>query len=277
MATEDIIYKWIKGLISLALVLCVHNGFAQDKIRPYKSDVGSVHQFGFIGSFNNTANPNFSEIDQRKTFHDYGIGVIYNLHDYITKQFTFEVISSVTLSTGNSLKNRNESERSQKITIPIDCRICLGPSEDFQVYVGTGIQWNAFELSFGESNDLINNQHAKSIHQLAGNTAVGLNVLGPQKYMIHFNAGIKLHYAIASNNSKTNETEIVDITKDRSCVILNSGVTIDLDKRKNACLMINYEHPIGNPVSRYKMEESGFFDKTQGFSLSLLFHIGGTR
>lgn len=277
MGIQSVIYKWIKGLILLTLVFCIHKTFAQNRTKPYKSDVGTVHQFGFIGSFNNIANLNFSESNQSKRFRDYGIGVIYNLHDYVTKQFTFEILSSLSLSTSNSLMNGKESGRKQKITMPLDCRICIGPSEDFQVYVGTGIQWNTFETIVGESDVLLNTKQTKTIHQLCGNTAFGGNILGPQKYMIHFNAGIKLHYAIANNNSTKIETDIVDMTKDRNCVILNGGITIDLDKRKNTCLMLNYEHPIGTSVSRYKIEEIDFFDKTQFISLGLVFHIGGTR
>ena len=114
----------------------------------------------------------------------------------------------------------------------------------------------------------------KAIHQLSGNAVAGVSILGPQKYWLHFNVGMKFHYSIAGSTPQKGNYGI-DMSKDRGCVSLTSGVTIDLDKRKRASLMLNYEKLLGGGI--YGEDTGGFFDNTQTFSSALVFHIGGTR
>ena len=269
-------YKQGLAIVATAMLLLYPlYGFSAEKEKPYKGYTGTVHQFGFIGGLYYTANPNFSAVDQTQTFHDYGLGATYTMHDYVTRQFTFDLISSITLVTAKSLEIKGVDDHKQKFIWPVDCRFYLGPSEDFQAYIGTGLQWNMFNKTIGDYDLISGRAPSKTIHQLSGNTAVGLNFFGPQNYMFHLNMGAKLHYLISDNDDSVTEANVVDLAKDRSCIILNGGITIDIDKKKNACLMLNYEYPLGTPKAQGC--EDGFFNNTQTISLGLMFHIGGTR
>lgn len=270
MATRYVIFL-IVTLFHTSVIL------AGDKIKPYKRYTGTVHQFGFVGGIYNTANPNFSVEDQNQTFHDYGLGASYTLHDYVTRQFTFDLTTSVTVITAKSLNVEGIDDSRQKIVWPVEGRFYLGPSEDFQAYIGTGLQWNMLEKTMGEYDIITGTAPSKTIHQLSGNTTMGLNFFGPQNYMFHLNIGAKFHFPISDNDNTETDGSLVDLTKDRSCIILNGGVTIDIDRKKNACVMLNYEYPLGSPKSRYQGGSGSFWKRTQTISLGMMFHIGGTR
>lgn len=263
---------WLAGVTVMLLTLHL-DGSAAEREKPYKGYTGTVHQFGFVGGLYNTANPNQLTEEWTQTFHDYGLGAVYTMHDYVTRQFTVDLISSVTLITAKSLGNAG-SHNSQKMVWPIEGRCYLGPSEDFQAYIGTGLQWNMLEKTIGDYDLIAGSAPSKTIHQLNGNTAVGLSFFGPQNYMFHLNVGAKFHYTITDNNPPATDRTLVDLSKDRSCIILNGGITIDIDKRKNACVMLNYEYPLGTPSSPHC---SGFFHRTQTIALGLMFYIGGSR
>ena len=267
---------WTKVAIFVLLMLPVCS-LAAEKGKPYIGYTGTVHQFGFIGGIYNIYNPNYSAEDQTQTYHDYGLGASYTMHDYVTKQFTFDLMTSVTVITAKSLEVEGVDDSRQKIIWPVDCRFYLGPSEDFQAYIGTGLQWNMFEKTIGDYDIISGEVPSKAIHQLSGNTAIGLNFFGPQNYMFHLNVGAKFHYTITDNDRTSPVAKHIDLSKDRTCIILNGGITIDIDKRKNACLMLNYEHPLGTPKSKYDGANNNFFKRTQTISLGLMFHIGGTR
>ena len=269
-------YDRVKVAIFVLLMLPVCC-LAAEKEKPYKGYTGTVHQFGFIGGIYNTSNPNYSAEDQTQTFHDYGLGASYTMHDYVTRQFTFDFMTSVTVITAKSLEVKGVDDSKQKIIWPVDCRFYLGPSEDFQAYIGTGLQWNMFEKTIGDYDIISGEAPSKTIHQMSGNTAIGLNFFGPQNYMFHLNIGAKFHYPITDNDNTASDGSMIDLSKDRSCVILNGGITIDIDRKKNACLMLNYEYPLGTPKSRYDGASNSFFKRTQTISLGLMFHIGGTR
>lgn len=264
------------GAAIILMSLCPSISIAGERVQPYKGYTGTVHQFGFIGGMYILSNPNYSEKDPTRTFHDWGLGVVYNLHDYVTRQFTYEVLSSVTIVTAKSLELRGYDDNKKKIIWPVDCRCYLGPSEDFQAFLGLGLQWNYFEKNVGAYSLTTGTIPTKTIHQFCGNTAIGLNFLGPQKYMFHFNVGAKFHFPIANNDNTVPDGNEIDLSKDRGCVVLNGGITFDIDRRKNACIMLNYEYPLGTPKSN-NGNCGGFFSNTQTISLGVVFHIGGTR
>lgn len=268
----------LRGALCVFLTLfCSLAMIAGDKVKPYKGYTGTVHQFGFVGGIYNTANPNYSADDQTQTYHDYGLGASYTMHDYVTRQFTFDLTTSVTVITAKSLEVEGIDDSRQKIVWSVEGRFYLGPSEDFQAYIGTGLQWNMLEKTTGEYDIISGDIPSKTIHQLSGNTSAGLNFFGPQNYMFHLNIGAKFHYCITDNDNTETESSLVDLAKDRSCIILNGGITIDIDRKKNACLMLNYEYPLGTPKSKYDGASNSFFKRTQTISFGLLFHIGGTR
>ena len=96
---------------------------AAEREKPYKGYTGTVHQFGFIGGMYSTANPNFAGADgETQVFRDWGQGATYTMHDYVTRQFTFDVITSVTVITAKYLEDNGSSSR-QKIVWPVDCRV----------------------------------------------------------------------------------------------------------------------------------------------------------
>lgn len=261
----------IIGIVCMTMPL---DSVAQERVVPYKGYTGTVHHFGLIAGAFNTQNPNYATYGGKRTFHDYGIGVLYDLHDYVTSQFTLELISSLNLITADYLETAETNHDKQKLVLPVDCRAYIGPSEDFQVYIGCGLQWNILSNSKYMNNSDILFHDTKAIHQLSGNAVAGVSILGPQKYWLHFNVGMKFHYSIAGSTPQKGNYGI-DMSKDRGCVSLTSGVTIDLDKRKRASLMLNYEKLLGGGI--YGEDTGGFFDNTQTFSSALVFHIGGTR
>lgn len=271
------IHLWVEIFTTLLLVWCPSLVFSSEKEKPYKGYTGTVHQFGFIGGLYNTYNPNYSETNSPNTFHDYGLGAVYNLHDYITRQFAFELVTSINVVTAKTIRTKNNDTQKQKIIWPVDCRFYLGPSEDIQAYIGTGLQWGIFEKATGEYNIITGMVPHKTIHQLGGNTSIGLNIFGPQNYMFHLTIGAKLHFPITDNDNVPTNGPLIDLSKDRGCIILNGGVTVDLDRKKRACIMLNYEYPLGSPKSRYSKADNSFFKRTQTISLGVMFHIGGTR
>lgn len=259
----------------VCLLLCSMGAHAQKKQAPYKGYTGTVHQFGFIGGLYLTENPNMSETDTKQTYNDFGIGAVYTLHDYVTRQFAFDVITSITMVTAKYLESKDYDDNKKKFIWPVDCRFYVGPSEDFQAYIGLGIQWNMLQKTIGTYSLTTGRADNKTIHQLSGNTAIGFNFFGPQKYMFHLNIGAKFHFPITDNDHTTVDTSLIDLSKDRGCVVLNGGITLDIDRRKNACVMLNYEYPLG--TLKAKRGSGGFFCRTQTISLGLMFHIGGTR
>lgn len=257
---------------------CCHCGAQADSthVAPYKGYTGTVHQFGFIGGFYNTNNPNYSETDDRRAFRDWGVGIAYTLHDYVTRQFTFDVISSITMITAKYLETPGHDDNKKKIIWPVDLRFALGPSEDFQAYASIGLQWGIMEKNTGTYSLRTGMADNKTIHQMSGNAAFGLSILGPQKYMVHINLGAKFHFPIADNDNSETESNLADISKDRGCIVLNGGITVDLDRRKFACLMLNYEYPLGTPSQTYGSKQR-FFHNTQTIAIGVIFHVGGTR
>lgn len=262
-------------LCVIVALFCSSIVMAGDEQKPYQGYTGTVHQFGFVGGIYNTSNPNYSADNPIEVFHDFGLGATYIMHDYVTRQFAFDFLTSISVVTAKSQCVNGEEK--QKVIWPVDFRFSLGPSEDFQAYVGTGIQWNMVEKTVGEYDIHSGKVPSKSINQLSGNTTVGLNFFGPQNYMFHLNIGLKFHYPITDNDNSNGGDGLVDLTKDHSCIILNGGITIDLDKKKNACLMLNYEYPLDSSVSRYANSNGNFWKKTQSISLGVMFYIGGTR
>ncbi|MBO4907530.1 MAG: hypothetical protein J5486_10975 [Bacteroidaceae bacterium] len=225
---------------------------------PYNGYTGTVHQFGFVAARAYVGKPSlFSSGDTQanasnsdngsNTFKDIGLGCVYDFHYYVSKQFNYEIISSLMLSTASYYSEDTSDEL--KMTLPVDIRLGVGPSEDFNLCLGSGLQWAML---------------GHDIHQLAANIFAGISLLGPQRHLIHFNTGTRLHLPIAHSNKHYTSPNTVDMTRDKECVVLAGGVTIDLDKHKTALLMLNYEKPLATP-------------HTQMFSLALLFHIGGSR
>lgn len=262
----------LAALLSFSIP-CASRNKEMEKVEPYKGYTGSVHQFGFMGGAYYTANPNYTYVGATRTYRDYGLGAAYTLHDYVTRQFTFDLISSIMLTTSKALEVKGVDESKQKMILPVDCRFYLGPSEDFQVYVGTGVQWTMQNKTTGDYDIIAGSAPSKTIHQLSGNAVVGLNFFGPQKYMAHLTVGAKFHYSIADNDDGSPTDGNTDLSKDRDGVILTGGLTIDVDRRKRACVMLGYEYPLGSA----KPDGGGFFARTQTISVGLMFHIGGTR
>ncbi len=253
------------AIASVLLSTALSSAQEQQKQSPYHGFTGTVHQFGFVGTTSRTSNPNPPVEGSRRAYTDFGLGAVYNLHDYVTPQFAVELITNISVASVKYLPAKESGSDRLKFVFPVDVRACLGPSEDFQTYVGGGLQWSAL---------------GESIHQFSGNAAAGFNILGPQRYMVHFNIGAKFHFPIAGNEQGfTEPSQIVDMTRDKACVVLSGNVTVDLDRRKRALVMLGYEYPLGNPKSTYAdgTVDNRFFSQTQMLALSLLFHLGGTR
>lgn len=270
------IQRHVLMILAAAMLLIPLYGLSAENEKPYKGYTGSVHQVGFIGGVFNTLNPNYSATQSPKNFRDLGLGATYTLHDYVTRQFTFDFMTSVTVITAKYLDISDFNDNhSQKIIWPMDCRFLLGPSEDFQAYICTGLQWCLFEKSIGDYDILTCKPPRKAVHQLSGNTGIGMNFFGPQNYMFHLNVGVKLHYPICQTDSHASYNGVTDMTLDRGCAMTTCGITVDIDRKKKACVMLNCEYPLEKLESQYG--KLSFFNRFHTISLGIIFHIGGSR
>ncbi len=246
----------------------------------YRGFTGTVHQAGAVAAMNITSVPN---TEGQQTFRDLGVGAVYDLHYYATKQIALEAITSFMYTPARYLRTavpQGNKANPWKTILPIDGRVYLGPSEDFQMYIGAGLQWNMLVMP----NDSQPSTR-RTTHQLSGNSVVGLTFLGPQRYMVHFTLGAKFHFPIINNSAfKANDSQLSDLTttdlsRDRDCVTIGGGITFDLDRHKRMAAMINYEYPLGTlpPLNDDGSHDHRLAHQTQTISLGIVYHIGGTR
>ena len=295
-----------------ALLLCALPVSAQDPpadndlpTHPYHGYTGTVHQVGAVGALNLTAMPN-AQAGEHHTQSDLGIGAVYDFRNYVTRQLAYEFVASLMYSRASYLSLPGSDLSPYKFVLPVDGRFYAGPSEDFQMFVGAGLQWSALNLGGGgrpprpggpEGPGMAGTNgtaetagtngtatpvqpRSNSTHQFSGNGIVGFNILGPQKHMIHFCMATKFHFPISGDALfPSDDKSVVDLSADRGCVVLMGGITLDLDRYKRASAMLNYEYPLGthHPTRDDGSTDYRLLHQTQTISLGVVFHIGGTR
>ena len=269
-------------LISVAISMRPHVLFAQEnKESPYARLTGTVHQMGFMSGIMLIDNPNKGIESTKNTYTDLCLGAVYCYRNYLTPQVNVEATVSTSFQTAKYLDDYVVSGHGMKIVTPADFRLCVGPNEDFMVYIGCGLQWNVVSRSANYDEEYSSNIYSNNtIHQLAGNTVAGIMLLGPSRHRIHASIGCKCHFPLSNSSidSKCVELNIVDMARERSCVTLTGNVSYDLDKRKKSTLMFNYELPLGhNGQVDTAGSTNGILTKTQMISLALMFYMGGSR
>ena len=233
---------------------------------------------GFAGLFI-TSNPDMSAYNTKKSYLDYGGGMVYDYRYEQSENMAFEVIASGMLASCNT-SHTEEGESKMKVTFPLEGRFYIGFSQ-LKLYFGAGLQYN-FIWSLKDTNEYDgyygynydSEESGTGAHQLSGNGSVGFCILGLQS-RFHFLIGTKFHFPIINNAEGTEYSNgsKIDFSKDKTNIIATAGVTCELVKRKSL-LMLNYDYPLGNSAQT-SVETNGsrsFFEQhSQSFTLNLMF------
>lgn len=264
---------------ALALVYC-NVAFSQTlKHIPYEHAVGTVHQFGFIGGLSVMRNPNIQNEVSKRSYIDYSMGAVYNYRNYLTKQLSIESTVSITMQTAKALREVGAEKRNQKMILPVDVRISVGPSEDITLFLGTGLQWSVVTRNISEMDDIsLGKLQSETAHQMSGNSTAGFSFLGPSKYSVHLSVGLKFHYPVQNCKPRVfcSKRGDIDVSCDKSSMSWTGSLTYDLDKKKRAVVMLNYELPLEKELCS-SLVDNDFRNKTQMLSLGLMFYLGGSR
>lgn len=217
-----------------------------------------IHQCGFsaVGSY--TANPNASEYEGRKDgYYDRGLGFIHDWRHIFSPLCSIEAVSSISFSSAEILRTEDRSP-AMKLILPVEGRCYFAMNDDVQMYLGVGAQWNAYSNS------------QQTAHQLGVNQSFGFCFFGPQKNRVHINVGNKIHQPVLNASfAELMPGQNIDISRDRTCMILNGGISFDLTRKKESVLLLNYEYPLGTRVTY----PTHFPSSCQMLSIAILFTL----
>lgn len=235
----------------------------------------SCNMLGFVGGIFLTSNPDMSGYDTKKSYTDFGGGMVYDYRKEFTENSAFEFLMSGMLASCKTSRTE-EGEDKLKVTFPAELRFYLGTSY-LKLYVGAGLQYN-FIWSLKSTN---NNHYGSSnldsdtgAHQLSGNGSVGLCILGLSS-RIHFLVGTKFHFPIINNAEgvEYSNGSKIDFSKDKTSIAATAGFSVDVVRRK--CVwMTNFDYPLGNSMQTTVStgDKRNFFErKSMSLTTSLLF------
>lgn len=235
----------------------------------------SCNMLGFVGGVFLTSNPDMSGYDTRKSYTDYGGGMVYDYRKEYTKNSAFEFLMSGMLASCKTSRTE-EGEDKLKVTFPAEFRFYLGTSY-LKLYVGAGLQYNFIWSLKSTSKDYYRSSNLDSdtgAHQLSGNGSVGLCILGLSS-RVHFLVGTKFHFPIINNAEgvEYSNGSRIDFSKDKTSIAATVGVSYDVVKRK--CVwMTNFDYPLGNSMQTSVSTEDkrNFFErKSMSLTTILLF------
>lgn len=274
------VLKLKRAIVEALALACCNAAFSQaPEHTPYEHAVGTVHQLGFVGGLSVMQNPNIRDGGCKRSYTDYSMGAVYNFQNYITKQLSIESTVSITMQTAKSLTEIGAKKKNQKMILPADVRISVGPCEDMTLFLGAGLQWNIVSRDISEVDETSpEKSESETVHQLSGNSTAGISFLGPSKYRIHFSAGLKFHFPISNSKVRdvcSKEGE-VDVSCDKSSMSWTGSITYDLDKKKSAVIILSYELPLERE-QRNTLMDCNLLHRTQMASVGLMFYLGGSR
>lgn len=255
------------------------------------------NMLGFVGGLFLTSNPDMSGYDTKKNYIDGGGGLVYDYRNDVNENYTFEVLTSLMLSSC-STSQTEEGQSKMKFILPLDLRWYVGTA-DFKFFLGAGLQYN-FIYSFkkvetgGYYYDYWGNYYSDSgydyeedtgAHQLSGNGAIGFSIFG-MRSPVHILLGTKFHFPIINNAEGVEYSNDgrFDFSKDKTSITANFGISFSLggkDKTtgmyESPMLMINYDYPLGSTKEtsvEYADKRNFFETHSQSLTMSLLFSLG---
>lgn len=256
----------------------------------YKSYPLKSNMFGVMGGVFLTSNPDMSGYDVKKSYVDGGGGFVYDYRNDVTENYTFEIISSLMLSSCSTSKTE-DGEDKLKVIFPLEGRWYLG-NKDFKIFIGAGLQYNFIwslksveteghydsyydpyygyywdEYHQGESDvDM-----GTGAHQLSGNGSIGFSILG-MDFPVHFLLGAKFHFPIINNAEgvEYSKSGRIDFSKDKTCVTATGGVSFNLGEK--CVMMLNYDYPLGG--NKQTEVDGNFFEMhSQSITMSLMWRL----
>jgi len=257
-----------------------------------------AHMFGIVGGVFLTSNPDMSGYDTKKNYVDGGGGFVYDYRNDVSKNYTFEVLTSLMATSCNTSRTE-EGQSKMKFILPIEMRWYVGTA-DFKFFIGAGLQYN-FIYSFKETEkdgysydyyDYWGNYYQYNYggggyeyeehtgaHQLSGNGSIGFSVLGMQS-PVHVLLGAKFHFPIINNAEgiEYSESGRFDFSKDKTSITATAGLSFNLGKK--CIMMLNYDYPLGatKETSLEYDDKRNFFEThSQSITMSFLWNLGGGR
>ena len=237
----------------------------------------SSNMVGFFGGVFLTSNPDMSGYDTKKSYTDYGGGLIYDYRYEWSENAAFEILTSCMLASC-STSHTEEGESKMKVTWPFEGRVYLGFSQ-LKLYFGAGLQYNFIwswkDMSNSGYYGSSSLEETTGAHQLSANGGVGLCILGLQS-KVHFLVGTKFHFPIINNAEGTEYSNgsRIDFSKDKETMALTGGISIDASR--SCVIMANYDYPLGNSgqTSVSNGESRNFFEQhSQSITFSLMYRF----
>lgn len=259
----------------------------------YKSYPIKTNLFGIMGGVFLTSNPDMTGYDTKKNYVDGGGGFVYDYRNDISENSTFEIITSLMLSSCSTSKTEDGEDSKWKFLLPIEGRFYMG-NEYIKFFVGAGIQYNSIwtftneeEASYSGYYDSWGNYYGSysegkpsdiktSAHQLSGNGSVGFTAGGGR---VNFLVGAKFHFPIINNAEgiEYSQNSRIDFSKDKTCVAATGGLSFVLGSKRNTVLMINYDYPLGSNGQTSVEGQDGsrnyFQQHSQSLTMSLMWKL----
>ena len=255
-----------------------------------------ANMFGIVGGLFLTSNPDMSGYDTKKNYTDYGGGLVYDYRNDVSKNYTFEFLTSLMITSCNTSKTE-EGQSKMKFILPMEMRFYVGTT-DFKFFIGAGLQYN-FIYSFKENEkdnydtygyyDWYGNyyyydyytgttteyEEDTKAHQLSGNGSIGFSILGMQS-PVHILLGAKFHFPIINNaeGKEFSNGSRFDFSKDKTSITATAGLSFNLGKR--SVLMLNYDYPLGSTKETTvdDGDKRNFFEThSQSITMSILWRL----
>ena len=255
-----------------------------------------ANMFGIVGGVFLTSNPDMSGYDTKKNYVDGGGGFVYDYRNDVSKNYTFEVLTSLMMTSCSTSKTE-EGQSKMKFILPLEMRWYVGTT-DFKFFIGAGLQYN-FIYSFKETEndgysygyyDYWGNYYSYNYggggydyeedtgaHQLSGNGSIGFSILGMQS-PVHILLGAKFHFPIINNAEgvEYSNGSRFDFSKDKTSITATAGLSFNLGKR--CIMMLNYDYPLGSTKEtsvEYDDKRNFFETHSQSLTMSLMWSLGG--
>mgnify|MGYP002621826971 CR=1 FL=1 len=289
----------MKKLLLVVMTICTWPALSHAQYG-YISYPMKAHMFGIVGGVFLTSNPDMSGYDTKKNYVDGGGGFVYDYRNDVSKNYTFEVLTSLMMTSCSTSKTE-EGQSKLKFILPIEMRWYVGTT-DFKFFIGAGLQYN-FIYSLKETQEdnyysygyydwygnyygydyyggtTTNIEEKTGAHQLSGNGSLGFSILG-MDFPVHILLGAKFHFPIINKAEGIEYSKAgrFDFSKDKTSITATAGLSFNLGKK--CVMMLNYDYPLGATKEtsvEYDDKRNFFETHSQSLTMSLLWNLGGGR
>lgn len=277
--------KFFSNSLCAFTLLCILTTTAHAQRYNYQSYPRTANLFGIMGGLSLTSNPEMMGYDVKKNYVDGGGGFVYIHKNDVSENYTYEIISSLMLSSCST--SRTESgEDKLKVILPLEGRWSYG-SKKVRGYCTAGCQYNFiwslksvesdgyyyydpyYDPYYGPQSDV---DMSAGAHQLSGNVGAGMYFLGAEH--LHILVGAKYHFPIINNAEgiEYSDNDRIDFSKDKSCLLATASLSYDLGN-SGCVIMLNYDLPLGGGNKETEIKGSFFEMNSQSVFLSLLWSL----